>query len=412
MFKETRQGWLVVGALFVSLFFVWGAANAGPVFFVPLLKEFGWSRERLSTLFGASALATGASGPLVGWLLDRVDARKVIAAGALLTIAGLLALSRVHSYPAFLAIYVLLGAGGAASTMLPASVVIPNWFHQHRGIAMGAALCAAPFGGAAMTIVANYAISYAGWRAAYVTLAVPVAVLVLPVVLIVVRTRPPAAAHETTAGSAPPIEIPGFDVSRALRTRTMWMISAAMLLAGMTTGFSPHYIAYLINVGYTATLAAEITGLSFLVYTVGNLMGGPFADWLGARRAYALAFLINGFAQFCLLGASNGGVLTVSVLVGGIGGGASWVLAPLLMVDSFGLRKLGSLMGVTGIFFTVGAAIGPVITGHVFDASGSYRLAIWIFIAMLAMCAAAIYACRSMEDEEARLRPVAPRSAA
>ncbi len=88
------------------------------------------------------------------------------------------------------------------------------------------------------------------------------------------------------------------------------------------------------------------------------------------------------------------------------------MLAPLLMVDSFGLHRLGSLMGVTGIFFTVGAAIGPIMTGHLFDASGSYRLAIWIFIAMLAACAVAIYGCRSLEDEQARLAPPISRPAA
>jgi MFS family permease len=411
MIRETRQGWLVVAALFVSLFFVWGSANAGPVFFVPLLKEFGWSRERLSTLFGASVLASGVAGPIIGWMLDRIDARHVIAGGATVTFCGLLAISRAHSYPAFLAIFVMMGAGGAAATMLPASVVISNWFHQHRGMAMGAALCAAPFGGAAMTIVANAVIAHAGWRTAYLALAAPIALLVLPAALIVVRTRPREAPDLSGIHGAAP-ELPGLDVPRALRTPTLWLIAAAMLLAGLTTGFAPHYIAYLINVGYTPTVAAEITSLSFLVYTVGNLMGGPFADRLGARRAYSLAFAVNGFAQFCLLGASNVGALGLSVLFGGIAGGSSWVLAPLLMVDSFGLRRLGSLMGVTGIFFTIGAAIGPIVTGHVFDASGSYRLAIWIFVAMLAACAGAIYACRSLEVEQARLDAVIPRPAA
>jgi MFS family permease len=411
MIKETRQGWLVVAALFVSLFFVWGSANAGPVFFVPLLKEFGWSRERLSTLFGASVLASGVAGPIIGWMLDRVDARHVIAGGATVTVCALLAVSRAHSYPAFLAIFVMMGVGVAAATMLPASVVIPNWFHQHRGMAMGVALCAAPFGGAAMTIAANAVIAHAGWRSAYLVLAAPIALLVLPAALIVVRTRP-AAAPDLSGAHGAPIEVLGLDVTGALRTRTLWLIATAMLLAGLTTGFAPHYIAYLINVGYSPTLAAEITSVSFLVYTVGNLMGGPFADRLGARRAYALAFAVNGFAQFCLLGASHGGALALSVLFGGIAGGSSWVLAPLLMVESFGLRRLGSLMGVTGVFFTVGAAIGPILTGHVFDASGSYRLAIWIFIAMLAACAVAIYGCRLLEDEQARLAPPIPRPAA
>ena len=120
MFKETRQGWLVVGALFVSLFFVWGAANAGPVFFVPLLKEFGWSRERLSTLFGASALATGASGPFIGWLLDRIEARIVMVTGSVICGAAFLLASRVHSFGLMPSAYAVLGAGIGTATVLHA----------------------------------------------------------------------------------------------------------------------------------------------------------------------------------------------------------------------------------------------------------------------------------------------------
>ena len=80
--KEAPGAWLVVAVLFVSWFFVWGGgANTGAVFFPPLLQHFGWSRARLSSGIAASALSAGAFGLVVGWLLDRMDARKVMVAG-------------------------------------------------------------------------------------------------------------------------------------------------------------------------------------------------------------------------------------------------------------------------------------------------------------------------------------------
>ena len=41
------------------------SVNAGPVLLPPLLKYFGWTRARVSTLGSAGALMAGACGPLV-----------------------------------------------------------------------------------------------------------------------------------------------------------------------------------------------------------------------------------------------------------------------------------------------------------------------------------------------------------
>ena len=87
--KEAQGAWLVVGVLFVSWFFVWGGgANTGAVFFTPVLQHFGWTRARLSSGYAASALSAGAFGLVVGWLLDRVDARKVMVAGVAIVAIG------------------------------------------------------------------------------------------------------------------------------------------------------------------------------------------------------------------------------------------------------------------------------------------------------------------------------------
>jgi MFS family permease len=79
MNPRERQAWIIAASLFVTLFLVWGGGvNTGPVFLPPLLKYFGWTRARVSTLGSAGALMAGACGPLVGWLLDRIDARRVM----------------------------------------------------------------------------------------------------------------------------------------------------------------------------------------------------------------------------------------------------------------------------------------------------------------------------------------------
>ena len=78
-----RRAWFVVASLFATLFLVFGSGyNTAGVFFTPLLAHFGWTRAQLSLLQTTLALSAGLVVPLVGWLLDRLEARVVIVAGA------------------------------------------------------------------------------------------------------------------------------------------------------------------------------------------------------------------------------------------------------------------------------------------------------------------------------------------
>jgi hypothetical protein len=61
MNRREHQAWVIAASLFVTLFLIWGGGvNTGPVFLPPLLKYFGWTRARVSTL--GSAAAAGGQG--------------------------------------------------------------------------------------------------------------------------------------------------------------------------------------------------------------------------------------------------------------------------------------------------------------------------------------------------------------
>jgi sugar phosphate permease len=80
-----RQGWIVVGAIFVTMFFIWGGINSGAVFFLPVIKTFGWTRAKFSIALSIGWITGGASGPLIGWVADRINPKKMMVAGAVVT---------------------------------------------------------------------------------------------------------------------------------------------------------------------------------------------------------------------------------------------------------------------------------------------------------------------------------------
>jgi MFS family permease len=98
-----------------------------------------------------------------------------------------------------------------------------------------------------------------GWRAGYFTVAVPGLLIVVPLLLIFVRTRPVGAASQSVAERAD--ALPGYEVREALRTRTFWMLVVAQLSYGLAVGGTFHHlVAFLEGLSYSlhsATLVVE-----------------------------------------------------------------------------------------------------------------------------------------------------------
>src|ERR1700751_2044069 len=135
MTQQERRGWFIVAALFVTLVLVFGGGyDTVPVFLPALLRGFpNWSRAEVSLLPSVLALSAGISVLPVGWLVDRIEARLLIIAGAFLAAGSFLLASAAHSLTTMMGAYLLLGVGISAGTVLPASWVLANWFTERRG---------------------------------------------------------------------------------------------------------------------------------------------------------------------------------------------------------------------------------------------------------------------------------------
>jgi MFS family permease len=403
MRPQHRQGWIIVATLFVVLALIFGGGfNTFAVFLTPLVNEFGWSRAQVSTLVTALALSAGLSAPLVGWLLDRVEARLLMVVGAALAGVACLGASLSSSYFPILCSYVVLGLGVGAATLLPCSLVVANWFSDRRGAALGVTFAGTSVGGMVMTLVANYAIAYGGWRAGYVALALPMLFLAIPLVLLTVQTRPPGESSLSVAERAD--ALPGLELRPALRTRSFWMISLAQFFFAFAVGGTgAHLISYLIGEGYSASAAALVLSLVFGFTSLGKFLMGLFADRVSGRIALAANFAMTAAGVVLIFGAHNVAVLAVFVLIYGFALGVPLVLMPMVVADSLGLKRFGILSGTTGVFGTVGGAVGPVVAGWIYDVMQSYDFAFEIFIATLVTGALASWACRPLAAERSRV---------
>jgi MFS family permease len=403
--ESARRAWLIVAALFFTLFFIWGSGyNTAGVFFTPVIRSFGWSRSRLSTMQTVLAIAAGVSAPFIGWILDRIEARIVMAAGAITAGCGFAVASIAHSYAAMVAAYVLIGLGVGAATLLPCSMVIANWFGKSRGLAMGAAMAGTSAGGMVMTLISDRAIRVGGWRFGYLVLAAPVFLIVVPIILLLVRTRPQRAQPSTVAQAA--AALPGMEVSAALNTRSFWMLAVATLcFAVAVSGTNLHTVPYLIGIGYAPARAAFALSVMLACGGMGKLALGWVADRIDARKALAGALLGMALGISLLTVAHHRVPLIGFVAIYGLSFGGPLALLPLVSAESMGLKRFGSLYGLIGFFHTIGSAAGPVIAGRVFDLRGTYSYAFETFIVLLIIGSAAASACTPLPAEQAAAEP-------
>jgi len=369
-FDRGYYGWRVVlaacfgvmvgfGSLFVYTF---------SVFVKPLGAEFGWSREAISRGFGFAAITVAISSPTLGRWLDRYGPRRVIL--PCLTVYGCgiasLALLRPRLWQ-FYATCILLGMVGNGAAHLAYSRAISTWFHQRLGMALAFVMAGAGLGSMILPFFAQTMISRAGWRAAYLSLGGLALVIGLPLTWRYVHER-----GQVEHDSRPALQA-GMTWQQGLRSFPFWIIVAVLFVSSVAmNGTVTHLAALLSDRGVTprgAALSASMLGGSSLVARLA--VGWVLDRFFGARVSFVV-FLITAAGIFLLARADT--LLAGCVAAGliGVGAGGEADITPYLLTRYFGLRAFSTLYGLSWTFYAVAGAIGPIILGRAFDATGSY----------------------------------------
>jgi MFS family permease len=408
---KNRRGWLIVVVMFLCLFFVYGSSFASVgVFFKPLIQEFGWSHAQVSLLPTATLIGSTALAPLVGWFLDRIAAQLIVVTGAIVAGCGFLLASQIHSLPILIIAGFLIGAGMAASTQLPAALLITNWFTQRRGVALAVTLCGATAGGAVLTPFLAFVVRRAGWRLAYMTIAAPILLLVVPLVLIVVRTEAGSQSAGSNKGGAlqQPAAVEGLEIREAIHGRSFWLIVIGNIFYATVAGaVAIHMIPLLTNRGWTTQKAALWVSVTMTLGVSGKLVLGKVADWINVRFALSTAFAIMAIGCLLLTQAFGTSSVAIAILLYGLTFASPFSLLPMLEAEVFGARHYATLVGIVIMFGAIGGAVGPVLAGRSFDRSGSYTAIFLAFVPLLLFASFVPYACVDFNSEPALVRGIA-----
>jgi MFS family permease len=372
MSHNNKAALIVTGLFIVMAVTIASSFDTLGVFLLPLSKQFGWSRTQVSLIATALQLSSAAAMPLVGLIIDRVDARRVMFCGVIALGLALLAASRANSLAQMLAVYAGIGIANAASSVVPGALIISRWFDTRRGAAMGIVFSGFAVGEMLGNVTAGNVVPRYGWRAGYIVLAIVTLAVLVPVVLFMIHSRP-----EKSVEQAPRPERAAEAPSGRLSVMPFLMIAGAYFIYAVAMSVPiVHVVPYLIGLGYRPVVASTLWGITLGASFFGRSLAGVLVDWIGARVAMVMSFAAIALTIVLLLYAAHLWVLAGFMAGLALLGFGPPIITPVLQGQVLGLERFGLLNGIINSAGSVGFAVGPLLAGRAFDLTGSYTMSL------------------------------------
>ncbi len=388
---------MVVATFCITGTAIWGVRFSFGVFFKALESEFALSRAATSAIFSAQMAMGGIFTVLAGWALDRFGPRIVFLLMGICTGLSLLLTGQTTALWQIFFTYSLLLAMGTGAIYMMVMSTVSRWFEKKRGLALGIASMGAGMGPLVVAPFATYLLSIFDWRMAFTVLGAIAWVTVLPLSRLLKRdpqeigVLPDGAGFSQgiTRNEKPFVVEDYLSPWQAFRTRSFWLFLFIFLLFAVALFIIlTHLVPHITDLGFSPVEAATVLSVAGGAALVGRLLLGAASDRMGRKKATMICTLLHIIALVWLLWSRELWMFYIFALIFGIAWGGMGPAMAAIVGETFGLGRIGAVLGVLELGFSVGAGIGPVAGGLIFDLRQSYSLS--FLVGVVVMLAAAV----------------------
>ena len=337
----------------------------------PIQEDEGWSSAQVNAAFMGSYLLGAAASLVSGRILDAFGPRPVLWTGLIVGTVFLMAASFSGNIWLFIVLWTIGGAVTIAGLFYNVTMPIAaRLFPQRQTAAMTVLVTTGGFSSVIFMPLTGLFTDEFGWRWAVRILLIVAAAISLPAVLSVRRLPPippPEPSAASTRGGARGRH--GFDgVREALRSREVQVMLAMVIASSFGLGaLLNHFVPASTAAGMSITAAGALTGLRGFLSIPGRALIGPMAGLLGLRPALGVGYAVMLLGTLALLAAGPIFWIYLSAIIAGLVWGQTMPLQGLIASDTFGLRRLGTLMALQTSVGNVALAIGPFAAGLLLD---------------------------------------------
>lgn len=384
--------WLVVLALVLG-----GIGGGVSIYIISLVasaveQEFEVNRVIIMTAVTGHNLVAGLLAPKISHLMDRLSVRKVLTIASLIAGAGYLTIAVTPTIWGFVGAYgMLLPIFTLCFTSLAPAILLSRWFVKHRGTAMGLATLGTQMGGFLFPPLVAILFEALGWRTTMACIGIGVAVIVPLLVNLFVVERPAdkglhpdgASVDPDLQQAAPATQVQLDDlVYASVRSRKFWLLCCALTtMMAMFTAVLSNLALFAMDIGVARESAALMISLYSIVGLCSALAVGRICDILDIRIVLAGSLTMACCSMLLFSTGSSFTTLAIATGMIAVSGGGFMPLWSSLVGKLFDNRIYARMFGQVSRVTIMTASMSPLLSGLLFDVTGSYRLMFLIFAA-------------------------------
>ena len=362
-----------------------GARASFGLFLPEMTVARDWSRELFSFSYAIQNLVWGLAGPFLGAYADKFGARRVLLAGGLLYMLGIVGMAYAESgtmlvLTSGLMLGVAVGATAFGIIFSVLGKIIPE---DKRSLAFGVGTASGSLGQFLFLPLSGILIDSIGWHSALLVLAALAALIMLLAIGVGGHRQSQASSSDISLGQA---------LSTAMRDRSFHLLFWGYFVCGLQVVFiGLHLPVYLQDQGLSANVGATAVALIGLFNIVGSISSGYLAQRVSKKKLLTTLYVLRSLVMiaFLLLPLS---VVSVYLFAGAMG--LLWLstVAPTtaLVGQMYGVKYLGMLGGIIFFGHQIGSFLGAWLGGRIFDMTGSYDMA-WLMVILFGAFAALMH---------------------
>ncbi|NQW24134.1 MAG: MFS transporter [SAR202 cluster bacterium] len=420
-------GWWVLG--FISFMAAMNNAffDKGPaLFLIPVGASLGLNRATTSLIFSMGRSEGAINGPVVGYLVDRFGARKIMVIGTILAGMGFTIFAFSPNLWIFALAYLgFISLGATMAFQDSATSMVNMWFSRYRVRAMSIREASGNLGSTILIPVMTLVIAVYDWRIAALMGSVAYLILILPLIALLKespesigllpdgadRVAVEGARTATSQTSSPEIrriqryyDRPEFTVREAMRTSSFWYLLIGTVFRQVSrVAIDLHYVAILQWKDFDVSVAALLFTLRLGMNVPSKLIVGYFGDRVSKPAILSGGMILYTFGLVLLLEGHAVWILVVSAVVSGMAEGITPVNWGAIG-DYFGRRHYATLRGIINLSYSWALLSVPFATGWWYDHYTSYTVPI-VVSAVAGAVSIVVYALMRQPNPPTRLEP-------
>ena len=390
-------GWVIVPLAMLAMVANSPGQTLGiSIFNEPIRQSLNLSHSQLGAAYTLGTLLGAIPIMYIGVLMDRYGLRRSLLGLLSLFCVACLLTGAAQNWWTLMVAFCVLRMLGPGALSLVSSSILPFWFDRRLGTVEGIRSLGHAGSMALIPAVNLWLVNHFGWRGAYLFFGIGIWAVLFPVYWFLFRNRPEDVGQKIdggwvspTAGGSPSkavyhkVSDHDFTLSETLRTFAFWVAALGTAAFGLVhTALFFCLVPIYQERGLTEVHAATSMMTFAISMAVMQFIGGMLADRMKSPPLMAIGLAGTTVGVLTLFFATHPlTAIASSVIMGSTLGIHSGAVQPL-WARYFGRLHLGKIRGMLTTMCIALSSLGPLIAGTVRDFSGSFDVAMWIFIAI------------------------------